>query len=211
MKQNKAKFISLEGVEGVGKSTAIRFLEQQLQKRGIHYTRTREPGGTTIAEEIRKILLTKHAEYLCPETELLLMFASRMQNIEQVIKPALARGEWVISDRYTDASFAYQGGGRGIAEHKIAALAEWIQANVVPDLTLLLDAPISVGLERINRRTDKDRIELEEADFFTRVRETYLALAEKYPHRYSIIQAHHPLPEVQNQILAALKPLFESS
>lgn len=204
----KAKFITLEGVEGMGKSTALRFLEQQLDKRGIQYTRTREPGGTPLAEEIRKILLSKHKEELCAQTELLLMFASRVQNIEHVIKPALARGEWVISDRYTDASFAYQGGGRQIPEYKIAELAKWVQGEVEPDLTLLLDAPIDVGLERINRRTEKDRIETENNEFFKRVRSAYLELAKKNPHRYRIIQAHHPLAEVQEHILSALNELI---
>lgn len=203
----KAKFITLEGVEGMGKSTALRFLEQQLDKRGIQYTRTREPGGTPLAEEIRKILLSKHTEELCAQTELLLMFASRVQNIEHVIKPALARGEWVISDRYTDASFAYQGGGRQIPEYKITELAKWVQGEVEPDLTLLLDAPIDVGLERINRRTEKDRIETENNEFFKRVRSAYLELAKKNPHRYRIIQAHHPLAEVQQHILTALNEL----
>jgi dTMP kinase len=202
-----AKFISLEGVEGVGKSTALRFIEDELNQSGILFTRTREPGGTPIAEQIRGILLAKHTESLCPMTELLLMFAARVQNIEQVIKPALAAGQWVISDRFTDASFAYQGGGRGIPEAKIASLAQWVQGDVEPHLTLLLDAPLSVGLERLARRTEKDRIELENQEFFRRVREVYLELAQKNPHRYRIINAELPLPQVQAQIRQALTEL----
>jgi len=191
----------------MGKSTALRFLEEQLTERGISFTRTREPGGTPIAEDIRKILLAQHSEVLCARTELLLMFASRVQNIEHVIKPALARGEWVISDRYTDASFAYQGGGRQIPLHEIEALSEWVQGSVEPDLTLLLDAPVDIGLERINARLEKDRIELENIEFFKRVRSAYLELAEKNPKRFRVIQAHRSLKEVQEQILAALLEL----
>ncbi len=201
------KFITLEGVEGVGKSTVLSFIEKELNHHAINFVCTREPGGTPIAEQIRKFLLTKHDESLCPMSELLLMFAARMQNIEHVIKPALAAGQWVISDRYTDASFAYQGGGRGIAEQKISTLAEWVQTDVVPDLTLLLYAPIDVGLERIKQRSEKDRIELENKEFFKRVRDVYLDLAKKNPQRYRVIDAQRPLPEVQEQIRVALHEL----
>ncbi len=209
MNLSKAKFISFEGVEGVGKSTALKFLEEKLRERGIVYTLTREPGGTPIAESIRQVLLNKQEEVLCPETELLLMFASRVQNIEHVIKPALARNEWVITDRYTDASFAYQGGGRGIPDYKISTLANWVQGGLEPDLTLLLDAPVDVGLKRLSQRKEKDRIEEEDIEFFKRVRNTYLQLANQYPNRYRIIQAHLSLAEVQQQILKALESVFE--
>jgi dTMP kinase len=203
-----AKFITLEGAEGVGKSTALKYIEQQLSARKIAYTLTREPGGTPIAEDIRQVLLTKHDEALCPDTELLLMFAGRVQNIQHRILPALARGEWVISDRFTDASFAYQGGGRGLAEEKIARLADWVQGELKPDLTLLLDAPVDIGMKRISGRNEKDRIEEENIEFFKRVRETYLHLAERHPERYRVINAQQPLPEVQQQILQALSGLF---
>ncbi|HYF97789.1 MAG TPA: dTMP kinase [Coxiellaceae bacterium] len=201
------KFISLEGVEGMGKSTALSFIEKELRHHNISFIRTREPGGTPVAEQIRHILLAQHEETLCANTELLLMFAARVQNIEHVIKPALAQGQWVISDRYTDASFAYQGGGRGVPVEKIVQLAQWIQADVVPDLTLLLDAPVDIGLERIKARKEKDRIESEDVEFFIRVRSAYLELAHKNPQRYRVIAAHRPLAEVQQQIRIALDEL----
>ncbi len=189
MPNKRGRFISFEGIEGVGKSTAIQFVREELDAARIPYIVTREPGGTPIAEAIRHVLLTHYDEKMSADTELLLMFAGRAQNIAQVILPALQRGQWVLSDRFTDASFAYQGGGRGIAESHIADLAKWVQGGLKPDLTVLLDAPVSVGLSRVTSRGAKDRIETEGLEFFERVRKTYLQLAEREPQRFRVIDS----------------------
>ena len=210
MEPKRGRFISIEGVEGVGKSTALQFLQQYLTQQQITFVLTREPGGTPIAEEIRKILLTPHDEVMCPDTELLLMFAGRAQNIAQVVLPALRRGHWVLSDRFTDASFAYQGGGRGIALQHIVELARWVQGDLKPDLTLLLDAPVDVSFARVSSRGAKDRIETEGVTFFARVRQSYLDLAEREPERFRIIDATQSLVNVQRQLVRAIQPLAEA-
>ncbi len=197
-------FITLEGCEGVGKSTAMSFIEKYLTEKKVNFVMTREPGGTPIGEAIREILLNTQKEVVLSKTELLLMFAAREQHIEHVIKPALNAGKTVVSDRFTDASFAYQGGGRKIAMDRIQLLANWIQGDLEPDLTLLLDAPVLIGLNRINLRGDKDRIEQENNDFFKRVREVYLERAKQFPKRFVIINADASLEDVQGQIVAAL-------
>ncbi len=202
-------FISLEGVEGVGKSTAKDFIASEFKNKKIDFILTREPGGTHIAEAIRHIVLHHEGEDLLPETELLLVFAARAQHINTVIKPALDAGKSVISDRFVDASFAYQGGGRQIAMDRLDYLNNWIVGKTKPDLTLLLDAPVEVGLERLKSRGKKDRIEKEDIEFFERVRDTYLARAAAEPNRFVIIQADQSLEKVEVAIRASLSRLWE--
>lgn len=171
---------------------------------GVSVLLTREPGGTPVAESIRDLLLADHAETITPMAELLLMFAGRSLHIENQIKPALARGEWVLSDRFTDASFAYQSAGRGIAHERVSALADWVQDNCVPDITVLLDAPVEVGLQRMAARGDKDRIEKEGIEFFDRIRQAYLKRAEFEPNRFCIINADQDEASVLRDVLTAL-------
>ncbi|MFW1676380.1 dTMP kinase [Pontibacter sp. JAM-7] len=200
MKQTQGRFITVEGTEGVGKSSNIDFLAESLQIRGKEVLLTREPGGTPLAEDLRKLLLEPREENISNETELLLMFAARAQHLENVIKPALARGAWVISDRFTDATYAYQGGGRGMSINSIATLEHLVQGSLRPDLTLLLDLPVEVGLRRASERSTPDRIEQERIDFFERVRKAYLLRAQQDPVRMRIIDASQPLNQVQQQI-----------
>ena len=197
-------FISLEGVEGVGKSTAMTWVEQYLRQRDIDLVVTREPGGTGIAERIRDVLLQSYDEPMAIDTEVLLMYASRAQNISQVIAPALARQQWVLADRFADASLAYQGGGRAVGQERMAIVNQWVLQDLKPDLTILLDAPVEVGLKRLQARGGKDRIEQEAADFFQRVRETYLMLADQDPARYRLIDATQSLPDVEQQLKTVL-------
>ena len=206
-----ALFITIEGIEGVGKSTAISYLHQLLTQKNIKHHVTREPGGTEIAESIRRILLEKHKEPMAVSTELLLMFAARAQHIEHVIKPALARGTLVLCDRFTDASFAYQGGGRGIEVADIVRLEKFVQGDLQPDLTLLLDASVEVGMTRISERGDKDRFESEQKEFFERIRNMYLERAKQYPNRFRIIDASRTLAEVELQLKSNIEDfLYES-
>ncbi len=211
MKDKRGIFISIEGIEGVGKTTALEFIREQLDKKNIDYVMTREPGGTPIAEAVRCVLLNHYDEKMSPDTELLLMFAGRSQNIAQVISPALQRGQWVVSDRFTDASFAYQGGGRGVAVTHIEELARWVQGDLCPDLTILLDAPATVGLSRVKSRGAKDRIEIEGVEFFERIRKTYLQLVEKNPQRFRVINSDQALEQVKQDILRALQPILEKA
>ena len=197
-------FISLEGVEGVGKSTAMTWVEQYLRQHGIDLVVTREPGGTGIAERIRDVLLQSYDEPMAIDTEVLLMYASRAQNISQVIAPALARQQWVLADRFADASLAYQGGGRAVGQERMAIVNQWVLQDLKPDLTILLDAPVEVGLKRLQARGGKDRIEQEAVDFFQRVRETYLMLADQDPARYRLIDATQSLPDVEQQLKTVL-------
>lgn len=213
MIKRKGLFITIEGVEGAGKSTAIKYVEQLAHRQNIPCTFTREPGGTEIAEAIRRVLLESHQEAMAADTELLLMFASRAQHLAQVIAPALNDGQVVICDRFTDATYAYQGGGRGIDKQRIAVLEQWVQGSIRPDLTIILDIPVEVGLQRVLVRGAKDRIELERLEFFQRVRSTYLQRAQQHPERYRIIDATVPLEKVQSQICSSLSeviPLFET-
>lgn len=202
----RGKFISIEGTEGAGKSTALTFVRSYLTEAGIELVWTREPGGTPLAEEIRQVLLHPTSkERMLPETELLLMFAARAQHIETVIKPALKAGKWVVSDRFVDASYAYQCGGRSVASQHIAMLDKWIVGTCYPDLTLLLDVAPEIGFERTAKRgTGPDRIELEKIEFFTRVRETYLERACHEADRIKIIDASRTLAEVEQQIKTAI-------
>ncbi|MBS0352209.1 MAG: dTMP kinase [Proteobacteria bacterium] len=204
----KAYFISFEGIEGVGKSTAIKWVMAYLANLNIDFVVNREPGGTEISEDIRQVLLQHHPELMSLETELLLMFACRSQNVSQVVKPALQTGKWVISDRFTDASYAYQGYGRGMALEKIASLAQWVHGDLKPDITFLLDAPVDIGFERLKKRRNKDRIESEDLGFFERVRQGYLTLAKNEPNRFRLVQADRPLAEVQQQLLKELNKLI---
>ena len=194
-----AKFITFEGVDGAGKSTHLNWFADTLRARGIDLLVTREPGGTPLGEKLREILLH---EPMHGETEALLMFAARREHIEQVIKPALQRNTWVISDRFTDASFAYQGGGRGVPVEKLEQLERWVQGSLQPDLTLLFDIPVEVARERLNKNVTQtniqlDKFEQEKGEFFDKVRNAYLARAEKNPSRYEIIRAEKTPAEVK--------------
>ncbi len=201
-------FITIEGGEGVGKSTNIAVVEAWLQEQGIAYCRTREPGGTPLAEEIRALLLAPRDEAMAPITELLLVFAARAQHIATVIEPALAAGEWVICDRFTDATYAYQGAGRELPLTWIAELEQLVQGLLRPDLTLLLDAPLEVGLARAGERGELDRFEQEQQVFFERVRQSYLARAAEEPERFRLIDTDRGLEEIAADIrdqLAAVR------
>lgn len=201
-------FLTIEGIEGVGKSTAMRFIQDYLTKAQISFVMTREPGGTAIAEQIRQVLLTPDAnEKMIPETELLLMFASRAQHIATLIQPNLSAGKWVVSDRYVDASYAYQGAGRGFDTAMLTTLERWVAKDLQPNLTILLDAPPAVGLARAQHRGPKDRIEQEKIDFFERVRNGYLARVKADPQRFRIIDATQSLPAVQNDLRQVLEEL----
>ncbi len=198
------KFITIEGSEGVGKSSNIAFIERCLREAGKDVLLTREPGGTALGEAIRGLLLDAKNSAMASDTELLLMFAARAQHIEEVIRPALAAGKWVICDRFTDATYAYQGGGRGIPEARIAVLEGWVQQGLQPDLTLLLDMPVAAGLKRAGQRSAPDRFEQEKLAFFEQVRTAYLARAERYPERFRVIDAEPELAVVQARIRAIL-------
>lgn len=202
-------FITLEGIEGVGKSTCIRFLAKYLTQQHIPFVVTREPGGTPFSEEIRNLLLHHQGEEtIHSDTELLLLFASRAQHIAEIILPALAEGKWVLCDRFTDASYAYQGGGRGIDPKRIAVLENLVQDDFRPDLTLLLDAPVKKALYRTRRRKHLDRIEREETSFFRRARKAYLARAQLSTRRYKLIDAAKPLSKVKIQLKEIIDPLI---
>lgn len=198
--KQKGLFITLEGIEGVGKSTCLRFIQSYLKQKKITHVSTREPGGTPFAEAIRKLVLTPHQEIVCSDTELLLFFAGRAQHIAAVIMPSLNEGKWVICDRFTDASYAYQCGGRGIPKERIAFLEQWVQGDLRPDLTFLFDAPVNIALSRITKRGKPDRIEAEKKRFFTKVRNCYLELAKEHPNRFRIINAARPLSIVKQEL-----------
>jgi dTMP kinase len=192
-----AKFITFEGVDGAGKSTHLEWFANALRQRGINLLVTREPGGTPLGERLREILLNQpmHAE-----TEALLMFAARREHVEEVIRPALKSGTWVISDRFSDASFAYQGGGRGVPLAKLEQLEQWVHADLQPDLTLLFDIPIEVARQRLSNNVSLDRFEQERGEFFERVRQAYLARAAKTPQRFAVIRAENAIPEVHQEL-----------
>ena len=204
------KFITIEGTEGAGKSTNLNYIKDFLQKKGIDFITTREPGGTPIAEKIRELLLDKANTALCDDAELLLMFAARAQHLNELIIPALQSGQWVISDRFTDATYAYQGGGRGLPWEKIAQLEQWVQGDLRPDATILLDIPVEQGMERVRSRGETDRFEEEQMSFFSRIREAYLRLARENPQRYYIIDTRPAIEEVYQQLDRVLKKLVDN-
>jgi len=203
-------FITLEGPEGAGKSTNREYLAEGLRTGGREVVLTREPGGTPLAERIRELLLAPSSEPMAVDTELLLVFAARAQHLAGVIRPALARGAVVLCDRFTDASYAYQGGGRGVPEARIAALENFVQGDLRPDLTLVFDLPVEVGLARAAARGRLDRFEQEGRAFFEAVRQAYLCRAASDPARYRVVDAGRPLAEVQRSLDALLPQLLES-
>ena len=194
------KFITLEGIDGAGKSTHLLWLEDLLEGMGKSTVVTHEPGGTPLGERLRSILLDS-SQTMHPETEALLMFAARREHLDKLILPALTKGEWVISDRFTDASFAYQGGGRGLSEDKLDGLEHWVQGRFQPDLTFYFDVTSELGRERLNNRGDGvesvDRFEKEKGEFFDRVRESYLKRARKFSHRIHIIDSSQSLESIR--------------
>ena len=211
MSAARGKFISLEGGEGAGKSTLLAGLRECIEQHGIALVQTREPGGTRVGEAVRAIVLDPARHELAAETELLLMFASRAQLVREVIEPALHAGHWVLCDRFADASYAYQGGGRGQPESRIAALEDWACAGVKPDLTLLLDLPVATGRARAAGRGDADRIEAEADGFFERVRTTYRHRAAAEPTRFRMIDASQSPAAVLQSAVAAVAHLFEAT
>lgn len=207
------KFLTLEGTEGGGKSTNLIFIQEWLANHNIEVVVTREPGGTAISEAVREILLDKQYGEMTPETELLLMFAARNQHLQEKILPALAAGKWVVSDRFTDASYAYQGGARGIAYERIAEIETWVQQGCYPDMTFVFDLPIEEGMKRVAARSQLsgqaiDRFEQEKTDFFEKVRAAYLYRAEQAPQRYCVLDAARPLNEVQKKLASQLNALL---
>ncbi len=202
-------FITLEGPEGAGKSTNREYLAERLRAAGIEVLLTREPGGTPLAERIREVLLTPVEEVMNADTELLLVFAARAQHLATVIRPALARGAVVLCDRFTDSTYAYQGAGRGLSLERIAALEDFVQGDLRPDLTLVFDLPVDVGLARASARGRLDRFEQEGQAFFQKVREAFLARAAAAPQRYVLVDAAQPLAQVQQSLDALLPQLLE--
>jgi len=195
----------LEGAEGVGKSTNIGFVTQYLEKRGIEYVLTREPGGTQLAERIRDLLLAVHEEPMSGLTELLLVFAARAQHLDKIIEPALATGKWVVCDRFTDATFAYQGAGRGLSMETIDQLQSMVQGDLRPDLTIILDLDPEIGMQRASNRGELDRFEREQQSFFRHVRQGYLDIAQAEPDRCTVIDASKALEDVKRNLLTVIE------
>ncbi|SMF30678.1 thymidylate kinase [Alteromonadaceae bacterium Bs31] len=206
---SEGKFITVEGTEGVGKSTNIAFIQKEIEKRGIELVVTREPGGTPLSEEIREILLQKRNESVDATAELLLVFAARAQHLNTVILPALAAGKWVLCDRFTDATYAYQGGGRGLSLETIEQLEILVQKGRHPDITLLLDIDVETGLRRASARAELDRFESEHLEFFERVRNAYKQRVASRPDKFIVVDAAQTLVEVQKTIENALKPFLD--
>jgi dTMP kinase len=205
MSSGRGRFISLEGGEGAGKSTVIEHARNWLERQGVSVLLTREPGGTALGEELRQMLLAPRAGGMETDTELLLMYAARAEHVRRVIAPALAAGRWVLSDRFNDATFAYQGGGRGIDVERIRVLDAWVLQGFGPDLTLLLDLPVTLGLERARARGAADRFEQEKLDFFDRVRAAYRSRADADPGRFRLLDASLPLERVLQSLESALQ------
>lgn len=211
---NRGRFITFEGTEGVGKSTQLENAANTLKDLGVDFIVTREPGGTPMAENIRELLLSPREEPVHETTELLLMFAARAQHLHNRILPALDKGQWVLCDRFTDATFAYQGGGRGVPAERIALLESLVQGEVRPDHVILLDAPVETGMARAKKRGELDRFEQETLAFFQRIRDTYLARATAMPGNYHVVNASLPLEQVSasvSALLAALVKMAESA
>jgi dTMP kinase len=203
----KGKFITIDGVEGAGKSTQIDYISDYLNNKGVSLLITREPGGTDLGKKIRELLLGNETRSMHFDTELLLMFADRNEHIQTKIIPALDRGDWVLSDRFSDASYAYQGGGRELGMERISELEGWVLQGFVPDLTLLLDVDAELGMSRIHSRGSKDRIELETIDFFNRVRDTYIQRSQMFPERIKLIDASKTIEHTSKQIQNILQNL----
>ncbi|WP_105533396.1 dTMP kinase [Solimicrobium silvestre] len=199
-----AKLITFEGIDGAGKSTHIPFVVSLLETAGHTVVSTREPGGTELGEQLRALLLHQSMHL---ETEALLMFAARREHIAQVIAPALERGDWVVSDRFTDASFAYQGGGRKLALAKLEALEKWVHPDLQPDLTLLFDVPLEVARSRLDAARDPDKFEQEKADFFANTRAEYLRRAAEFPARFRVINSNRPIEEIQAELSGIVQSL----
>ncbi|MBW9266624.1 MAG: dTMP kinase [Candidatus Thiodiazotropha sp. (ex. Lucinisca nassula)] len=209
-KTAKGRFITVEGGEGAGKSSNLAFIQSLIETAGKQVLFTREPGGTPLGEAIRELLLGHKHTGMADDTELLLMFAARAEHLQQKILPALERGIWVLCDRFTDASFAYQGAGRGLSLEKIAKLQQFVQGTLRPDLTLLLDVPVDTGLQRAGKRSEPDRFESENRDFFEKVRAGYLRIATQEPDRVQVIDASPALEMVQDQIKTVVQHYLES-
>ncbi len=206
-------FITLEGGEGAGKTTSRAYISEFLKQQGIQVLETREPGGTEVSEAIRHLLLNSTLPAMHADTELLLMFAARNEHLQQRILPALELGHWVVCDRFTDATYAYQGYGRGLDHARIAALEFWVQGKLRPDYTLLFDIDVQTGMQRVRARSEQlaisnDRFEQEKLDFFERIREGYLERAKLYPQQYRIIEASQPICEVQQQLQRVLASIL---
>lgn len=206
--QKNGKFITFEGIDGAGKSTHIGYLVEALQQRGIQVVQSREPGGTKLGEILRDLLLQQPMHL---ETEALLMFAVRREHIAQVIEPALQRGDWVVCDRFTDSSFAYQGGGRKLSIDKLNALEQWVHPHLQPDLTLLFDVPIEVARARLDATRALDKFEQEQADFFANTRAEYLRRAAEFPERFRIIDSTQPIDAIQQQLDTLLERLLRET
>ena len=205
---DRGRFVTVEGIEGAGKSTQMDVIRQYLEERGISVVMTREPGGAPLSEAVRTLLLDPDNRGMSSDSELLLVFAARAEHLHKVIRPALESGDWVLSDRFTDATFAYQGGGRGIEAARIAILEEWVQGRLRPDMTLLLDVPVETGMTRIAERGKPDRFEREDRQFFQRIRDSYLQRAAAEPQRIRLIDARAPVQQVSREALAAVSALL---
>ncbi len=205
---SRGVFLTFEGVDGAGKSTHVQWAVEQLKARGLNVVSTREPGGTPIGEKLRELLLK---EAMGLECETLLMFAARAQHIQEVIRPALEAGHWVVCDRFTDATFAYQGGGRQLGVARIAELEKWVHPDLQPDCTWLFDVPLEVARERLDRTREKDRFEQEANAFFLRTREVYLSRAAQYPERFTVIDSTAPIEEVRLQLTQTLNTMIARS
>jgi len=209
MNEHGGRFVTLEGGEGAGKSTNLEYLQRHLEQAGYDIMVTREPGGTALGERVRTLLLDPDSQ-IHADTELLLMFAARAQHLQEKVFPALKRGTWVLCDRFTDATYAYQGGGRGLDERRIEILEQWVQSGFQPCMTLLFDLPVETGLERADRRGKLDRFELEKKTFFNDVRQNYLARARDDPARFRVIDASQDLEKVQLQLDGVIAELTAS-
>ena len=198
--RQKGKFITIEGGEGAGKSTNIEFIKQHLKNKSVDLLCTREPGGTLYAEKIRDLLLSHESEPLAPNAELLLIFAARAQHLSELIMPALEQGQWVLCDRFTDATYAYQGAGRNLGYEAVSTLENLVQGQMRPDLTLILDIPVELGMSRVKQRGEPDRFETEQLGFFATIRQAYLDMAQQNPQRYRVVDTRQTLEQVQASI-----------
>lgn len=205
------RFITIEGIEGAGKSTCMAVAAAEIEKRGIPLLQTREPGGTELGEDLRELLLGHRHHGMADDTELLLMFAARAEHLQRKILPAMREGQWVLCDRFTDATYAYQGAGRGLAVERIDALENWVQGDLRPDLTIVMDLPVELGLERAGKRSAPDRFESEAMGFFEKVRQGYLEIAKTQEARVRVIDASRTLEEVSADIAATIRMFIDGN